>query len=106
MATDRTPGMSGVALTDDQLQLVRGILRDVLPRARVLVFGSRATGRARPFSDLDLLFEYPDRLELSERAALQDRFEASLLPFRVDLVDAAGLSSGLRERVRAEARLL
>jgi hypothetical protein len=32
--------------------------------------------------------------------------EASLLPFRVDLVDAAGLSSGLRERVRAEARLL
>lgn len=106
MTTDGPARCSGISLSDDQLRVVRGILGDVLPGATVRVFGSRATGRARPYSDLDLLFESPDRLELRDRATLQDRFEASELPFRVDLVDAAGLASGVRERVQAEARLL
>lgn len=96
----------GVDLSDEQLRIVRGIVRAVLPDARVLVFGSRATGRARPFSDLDLLFERPPRLELGQRAALHELFEASVLPFRVDLVEADGLAAGLRERVRAEAKSL
>lgn len=106
MRTDPARNAPAIALSEDQARIVRGIVRAVLPDARVLVFGSRATGRARPFSDLDLLFERPDRLEPGQRAALQDLFEASTLPFRVDLVDAAGLAAGMRERVRAEAKAL
>lgn len=106
MATEPYQVTPAITLSDDQLRIVRGIVRTVLPNARVLVFGSRATGRARPFSDLDLLFERPARLELGERAALHDLFEASTLPFRVDLVDAAGLAAGMRGRVLAEAQLL
>lgn len=106
MPIEQDRGVSGLALSDDERRLVRSIVQAVLPDARVLVFGSRATGRARPFSDLDLLFERPERLAWADRAALQDRFEASVLPFRVDLVEAAGLADGVRERVLAEARLL
>jgi predicted nucleotidyltransferase len=44
-----------LALDAEQMAIIRAILAAHLPQnARVLVFGSRATGRARPFSDLNL----------------------------------------------------
>ena len=92
-----------VQLAPEEAQQVRTIVGSVLPGAVVRIFGSRATGRARPYSDLDLLFMRPSRLSLAERAALNDRFEASKLPFRVDLVDADGLAAGAAARILAEA---
>ena len=83
--------------------MVRSIVELVVPGAQVRVFGSRATGRARPFSDLDLLFVEPRQLSWAQRADLRDRFEASDLPFRVDLVEAEGLADGMAERVLAES---
>ncbi|HSM21194.1 MAG TPA: nucleotidyltransferase domain-containing protein, partial [Rubrivivax sp.] len=70
-------------------------------------FGSRSKGRARPYSDPDLLFTRPARLSLSQRAELRSRFEASRPPYRVDLADADPLAPGtLAERVAAECRRL
>jgi predicted nucleotidyltransferase len=102
----RTEGGEGIQLSAAQRQLVRRLVETVLPGARVAVFGSRATGQARPFSDLDLLFIEPTRLTWSQRAALRDAFEASELPFAVDLVDSAGLTAGMAGRILAEARPL
>ncbi len=94
-----------MALSPAQLLAVRGIIDSVLADAdaEVKVFGSRATGRARPFSDLDLLFVRPARLSWQQRADLRDRFEASELPFRVDLVEACALPPGMAERVASES---
>ena len=91
------------ALTADQARSVRSILDSVIPAAQVRVFGSRATGRARPFSDLDLLIVQPARLSWLQRADLRDRFEASDLPFRVDVVDVDALPQGMAERVSGES---
>jgi uncharacterized protein len=103
LRTDPVPGRHQVALTPAQAQTVRGILERVVPGAEVRVFGSRASGRARPFSDLDLLFVEPVRLSWLQRADLRDQFEASDLPFRVDVVEAEGLASGMAERVASES---
>ncbi len=91
-----------LALSELQARTLRNIVDRVLPGAVVWVFGSRATGRARPFSDVDLLITHPATLSWAERAELSDAFEASDLPFRVDVVDAAGLAPGMAERVAAE----
>lgn len=90
-------------LSDSQRVLVSRILRETLSDPEVYVFGSRSTGRARPFSDLDLLVMKPPRLTLAQRIDLRDRFEASELPFRVDVVEAAGLPDGMAERVLRES---
>jgi predicted nucleotidyltransferase len=89
-------------LSDVHRALVARILRETLPEPEVYVFGSRSTGRARPFSDLDLLVLQPPRLTLMQRVDLRDRFEASELPFRVDLVEASGLPAGMAARVLRE----
>lgn len=96
------PPRLGVALSPEQLREVRQIIAQVLPGAQVWVFGSRATGKARPFSDLDLLLTQPAKLNWAQRAALTDGFEASRLPFRVDVVESAGLALGVAERILSE----
>ena len=91
-----------VALSESQLGTLRGIVSRLLPGGQVWIFGSRATGHARPFSDLDLLITEPRRLSWGQRAALRDAFEASDLPFCVDLVEADGLSQAFAARVFSE----
>lgn len=93
-------------LTPAEARSVRRTLDAILPGAEVWVFGSRATGRARPFSDLDLLLTHPPRLNWAQRAALRDAFDESDLPFRVDVVEAGTLAPGVAQRVDAEKVLL
>jgi len=89
-------------LDEAQRRKVRIIVANANVDARVFVFGSRATGAARPFSDLDLLIEAGAALTWQQRAALRDAFEASDLPFRVDVVTVDELADGFRARVMQE----
>lgn len=100
--------MQAIALTDIQTAEVCAILRAVFIQASVKtwVFGSRATGRARPYSDLDILIATPTPLNWRVRADLQDAFEASNLPFRVDVVEESRLAPTLAPRVLSERQIL
>jgi len=85
--------VTSVALKDGELTQVRSILRDHLPDdVQVAVFGSRAGGRVKPFSDLDLVLEGPAPLPWSLLGTLADAFDESLLPFKVDLIDRRAVS--------------
>ena len=94
------------SLATKELAQVRRLVDKVLPGARVAVFGSRATGHARPFSDLDLLVMEPRQLTWTQRADLRDVFEASDLPFKVDVVELDSLPKGMAQRAQEEARPL
>ena len=72
------------------------------PVQRYVFLAPVQPARPRPFSDLDLLFTEPSTLTWAQRAALRDGFEASCLPFRVDVVESAGLSGAVAERIQAE----
>lgn len=95
--------MPALDLTDDHRALLRRLIEATVPGARVAVFGSRATGRARPFSDVDLLVVEPTRLTWQQRTALLDALEASTLPFRVDVVEAGAVPADMLRRIQAEA---
>lgn len=65
---------------------------------RPVVFGSRADGTARRYSDIDLGFA-GEPLSAPRLALLAEAFEDSELPYRVDIVNLAQTS----ERFRAVA---
>jgi uncharacterized protein len=69
----------------------------------VRVFGSVARGDDRPDSDVDLLVDLPESAGLLAIGRLVDDLEGVLDGVRVDVVPAAGLKVGLRDRVMAEA---
>ena len=84
-------------------RLVLNILRAHLPQnTKVWVFGSRATGRARRYSDLDLAIDAGRRLTLHQTARLAEAFSESDLPYRVDLVDWHDIEDRWRETIAAE----
>ena len=78
-------------LTPPQKALVCAIVDAHLDRQRVRVFGSRAHRAAKPFSDLDLLL-LGAPLGAKLRGTLEEAFDESDLPFRVDIAEAATLS--------------
>lgn len=76
--------MSKFGLTDRQYQVLEGIIERARVRGRARVFGSRAKGKHRPNSDIDLaVFDAKSR----ELANLRSYFYDSSLPFRIDVVD-------------------
>ncbi len=89
-------------LTLPQKALVCAIVDVYLDRQRVRVFGSRAHRGAKPFSDLDLLV-LGAPLEAKLRGALEEAFDESDLPFRVDIAEAATLSPEFRALIEPQA---
>lgn len=76
-----------VNLTPDQLELVKAILKKQVPDCEVRVFGSRLTGQIKKYSDLDLALVGKEKINRQVLIRLKEDFEASSLPFRVDLLD-------------------
>lgn len=93
-------------LSPQQLETVRAILKRHLPGREVLVFGSRATGTAKEYSDLDLVVMGNDPLTLRQRALLEQDFDESVLPFKVDVVDWASTKESFREIINKSAKPL
>lgn len=90
-------------LTEEQRQIVSDILATFLPGREVQLFGSRATGRSKPHSDLDLVIMGEELLPVTTIRKLRDAFDDSDLPFQVDLVEWAGTSDDFRVVIKKTA---
>ncbi len=82
-----------ISLDPKHLNIVKEILSGY--DYSFFAFGSRVHGHPKKFSDLDLLYyEKIDSLNLSK---LEEAFEESDLPFRVDLVSYHGCDPGFQQ---------
>src|SRR5689334_3952955 len=96
-------GQTPIDLSADHKQIVLETLGAHLPRGtKAWVFGSRATGRARRYSDLDLVIDAGRRLTLDDFARLTEAFSDSDLPYRVDVVDWLGVEDRWRQAIAPE----
>jgi predicted nucleotidyltransferase len=89
-------------LTPKQLDLLMAILRERVPNVRVYAYGSRATGKARPFSDLDLALDGEAPIPSDRMALLREDLTDSDLPMRVDVVDLQQISEPFKEVINAQ----
>ena len=92
-----------ISITPQELEIVRTILRRHVPDRQVKVFGSRARGTARPYSDLDLAIMGAESLPLSTLASLAEDFTESDLPYKVDIVVWADIGESFRRAIRQDA---
>ena len=89
-------------LSDAETRSVREILGRHLGAIDVRAFGSRAKGRARRFSDLDLAIMSEHALEPLKRAELREAFSESDLSFRVDILEWATASPEFRRAIECD----
>ncbi|GBR61101.1 DNA polymerase beta subunit like nucleotidyltransferase [Acetobacter senegalensis DSM 18889] len=76
-----------IDITPEEGAIVLRILNEIVPDREVRAFGSRVTGKAKPFSDLDLAIMGDEPLSLETRARLEEAFSESDLPWKVDVLD-------------------
>lgn len=102
------PGLQPAMLdvTPEQHMEILRILATYVPDREVWVFGSRVSGRAKPFSDLDLAIMGEIPLHFRQLSALKDAFADSNLPFRVDVVDWAATDDNFRALIRKCSEVL
>lgn len=85
---------------------VRQILRQHVPDCEVRAFGSRVTGGARSYSDLDLALVGDTRLDPARVDRLREAFQASNLPIRVDVLDWHAISPSFQDVIGAKFEII
>ena len=82
-----------ITLSPGERTIVRGILADNLPAGTMaFVIGSRAGGRPKPWSDLDIVLEASEPLPFAVLGSLAEAFDEALLAWKVDLIDRRAVS--------------
>jgi len=76
------------------------IIRNILGKYphKFYVYGSRVKGNAKKYSDLDLCFQ--EKIPWNVLSHIQEDFEESDLPFKVDLVNWEWMSSEFKELIK------
>lgn len=88
---------------------VKKILRKYFPHESIWFFGSRVTGNARQYSDLDVLIKVDDLSNYDLGVTLfklQDEFSESNIPFKVDIVLWKNTTPEFRELILSHAVML
>lgn len=93
-------------LTESELKFVDEAVVQILKqhKARIFLFGSRANGKHRKFSDIDLLFWEDPQFPIPSTLISQilTHLEDSNFAYKVDLVRDSELASSYREQVNRE----
>ncbi len=94
-----------IDINPTHLKIVTDILNEALPQdVTVWVFGSRAKWTAKEFSDLDLALEGKNGAKIPTDiiARLDDDFEESDLPWKVDVVDINAVAPSFKEIIERD----
>ncbi len=85
-----------IDIRPDHLEEVKRILEGHVPECEVRAFGSRARWMAKGYSDLDLAVVGKNKIPRKRMNRLEEAFEESDLPFRVEVLDWHAISESFR----------
>lgn len=81
-------------IEDKWITLIKKVVHSYIPDQsyRVFIFGSRAEGTSRRWSDVDIGLLGPKKIDLFTILAIKEDLQESDLPYRVDVVDFSSAS--------------
>ena len=85
-----------IDVEEKYLAEIRRILDEHVPDCEVRVFGSRIEGKARDFSDLDLVLVGNEKLGWRRIELLKDAFASSDIPMTIEVIDWNVISDSFR----------
>lgn len=91
-----------IDVAEQYLILIKTILQKTVPDYETWAFGSRVTGKAKPYSDLDLVLIGKQKLDRRQKMELKEAFAESDLPFRVDILDWNTLSDNFKPIIQQQ----
>ena len=91
-----------IDLSEDLMEQVINILEQYIPDAEVWAFGSRVRGTAKKHSDLDLVVVGKQKIAQKTYYQLQEAFQESELPIRVDILDWHRITSEFQQNIKKQ----
>ena len=90
-------------LENRHVDFIKEILQKHLPNsdAKFYIFGSRAKGNYREYSDVDIAIDSPD-LTLDKKLQIQSDFDNSTFPYEVDIVDLKTIQENFKNFISAD----
>ncbi len=95
-----------IDIEQTHLAIVKKILKKNVPGYEVLLFGSRVQQTAKKTSDLDIAIRGSEKMDKKTLYQLQDDFEESDLPFRVDIIDWHSISKSFQNVIKTKYKVL
>lgn len=89
-----------IDLEDKYLDEIKYILFQYMPTCEVYAFGSRVTGNAQKYSDLDLVLIAKERIDWHKIEEIKDAFSESNLPMMIDVVDWYAIPLSFRKLIK------
>lgn len=101
------PAMDTANNTDQYLRQTFEIIAAHMKEhpVRVYLFGSRATGNTRFFSDFDIGIEPLRNLPVGHLSLVREKLEESHIPYTVEVVDLSQANEEFARKVRDEGIL-
>jgi len=97
--------LSKFGVSEEQYNWIKKILKTYLPGTRVFVFGSRARGDHKKYSDLDLAIESAETIQKKTWSELQEQFSESSIPFKIDLVEMSKIEPDFKKAIQGDLQL-
>lgn len=80
-------------------QTIRNTVRQYLPNStyHLFIFGSRAQGTYRKYSDFDVAIDGPEKVPSHTMGKIRSELEDTDVPYVIDLVDLNQTSDGFKK---------
>lgn len=94
-------------LEDRHLNFIKEMLKKHIsnPEAKFYIFGSRATGKYKKYSDVDIAIDCTN-MTSDQKIKLQSDFDNSTFPYEVDIIDLNNIQDNFKNLIKDELILL
>jgi len=94
-------------IEEKNLNIIKDILQNYVPEFEVRAFGSRVHGEnLKKFSDVDLAVMGDKAIDNMVFVKLENAFEESGLPYKVDVLDWSKVDESFREKILANFEVI
>lgn len=93
-------------LTNEELDCIKKIFIQHGFNGEVYLFGSRAKGNYKKYSDIDLYLKSRVKMKMGQIFLLKDELMESNLPYRVDIILDDEISTEFRDIIQLQRILL
>ncbi len=93
--------MDDGVIKEDKLKIIR-ILNALFPGVKIYLYGSRARGSHREWSDIDLALDGEQEIDSYNLGEARDMLKESRIMYKIQLVDLQAISPEFKEAIQKD----
>ena len=94
--------MHNLDLEERYQNFIKTSIKEILPDAKIFIYGSRVKNKALKYSDVDIAVKCPTKIPFEKILKLKAYFENSTFPYQVDLIDLDDISEKFLSMIKED----